>query len=76
MCLSTTFMGKTSMEAISSSACIMGTDAFTSVATDTGDTVAMQNLRQTDQQLEQGGGELRWEGNKPSFFILRVFGDN
>lgn len=40
MCLLTTFMGKLSMDSTGSLACIMGTQAFTSVATDTGDTVA------------------------------------
>lgn len=47
MGLSTAFMGKVSVDAISSSACIMGIHAFASVATDTGHTVAMQNLGQT-----------------------------
>lgn len=47
MCLSTMFMGKVAMDAISSSACKMETYTFVSVATDTGNIVAMQKLRRT-----------------------------
>lgn len=41
------FMGEVSMDAINSSACKMETYTFVSLATDTGNTVAMQKLRQT-----------------------------
>lgn len=44
MFLSTTFIGKVSMDDISFSACIIGTYTFSSVAGDNGDMIAIQNL--------------------------------